>query len=67
MYTQTLRFWSVKEKQIVEKKTTFLLPHEIIGTLVEAGQEAVLTECSALDETNKRSMRPSSPRKKSHL
>ena len=38
----------------MEKKAAFLLPHEIIGTLAEAGSEAVLTEATALDSTNQK-------------
>ena len=44
----------MKDKQLVEKKASFLLPHEIIGTLAEAGSEAILTEATALDSTNRR-------------
>ena len=36
----------------MDRKACMLLPHEIVGALAEAGNEAVLTESSGLDSTN---------------
>ena len=53
IFIHPLRFWSVKQKLMVTKKVAFLLPHEVIGVLSEAGKEAVLTESAGLDSTNR--------------
>ena len=52
VYIQSLNFWAVKTKTMIKKKVAFLLPHEVIGALAEAGSEEVLTQYAALDASN---------------
>ena len=52
VYTEQIRFWSIKEKTLVLKKVAILLPHEILGALSEVGKEAVLTQSAGLDPPN---------------
>ena len=53
VYIESIRFWSTKDKALVEKRVAFLLPHELVGALAAAGNPEVLTESSGLDLTNK--------------
>ena len=52
VYIATIRCWSVKTKELVPRKVAFLLPHEVLGVLEEAGKSEVLTEIAGLDSTN---------------
>ena len=52
-YIEQVRFWSLKEKALVSKKLAFLLPHEIVGALMESGQQTKLLQSEGLDLANR--------------
>ena len=52
IYVENVRFWSVKQKEMVSRPLAFLLPHEILAILAEHGDQTVLCESEALDGSN---------------
>ena len=53
LYLEEVRFWSVKEKAIVNRRLAFLLPHEVLAVLAEVGSPDVLCQSGGLDATNR--------------
>ena len=52
VYIEEVQVWSVAKKEAQKKKLAFLLPHEIVGVLSEAGEKEALVATSGLDKTN---------------
>ena len=52
VYIEEVQVWSVAKKEVQKKKLAFLLPHEIVGVLAEAGEKEALVATSGLDKTN---------------
>ena len=53
IYIDEVNCWSVSQKMMVKKKLAFLLPHEIVGVLSEAGEKDPLMCADGLDSRNK--------------
>ena len=52
LYLEEVRFWSVKNKALVNRRLAFLLPHELLAVLSEVSDHSVLCEAEALDASN---------------
>ena len=52
MYIEEVRAWSVTQKTLVSKKLCFLLPHEVVGVMSDAGDKEALVSTSGLDASN---------------